>query len=120
MSSRPLATSTESHQARQNGKDDDNIGPLDIKRLPYRAKAKFLDLHHQCELMQSWPWQWLINLVMLQRKPALGNDRAIGLVVWLVRLWCAIRSDTTRSWTAERKPSSAQGAFPKQDTPARE
>ena len=43
-----------------------------------------------------------LNRVMLLRKPTLGNDRAIGLIVWLVRLWCAIRRDLTRQWTADR------------------
>ena len=73
-------------QPNTKGRGADNLGPIDIKRLPRKGKEHLLDILHQCELLVAWPWQWLQNLVMLLRMPALGNDRAVGLVVWIVRL----------------------------------
>ena len=68
-----------------------SLPPLTFaRRLPCAGGQGFIQLLHAWERELALPWQHLLDFIALLPKPK-SNDRAIWLVSWLVRLWCALR-----------------------------
>ena len=86
-------------QKRHTGKGTDKLGPGDVLDLPNCAKEELCGILMLCEEAWTWPWQLLLNLCHLARKPGpVAADRAIAAAAYLVRRWGVARRDVTEEW----------------------
>ena len=105
--------------SRDTGKGSDNVSPDFVKALPLKAKEEIIMLFNDVMKTGAWPWQWLHVLIALLPKPQ-GGERPIGLLPFLMRLFCRMQREETRSWadgaqgewdTAVRKSSALRAAL---------
>ncbi|CAK0896370.1 unnamed protein product, partial [Prorocentrum cordatum] len=83
------------------GRGSDNLGPLDIRNLPFQAKQGLADFFNQCERQMAWPWQLMSVLVGMLPKPD-GSDRGVALIPWLMRFWAQMRKVIGADWCAAK------------------
>eukprot|EP00974_Lingulodinium_polyedra_P004429 414741-Lingulodinium_polyedra.AAC.1 len=69
--------------------------------LPRPARAGLVAIWREIEAKGAWPWQALLVLVTLLRKPT-GGDRCIGILPELGRLWASARAPCADAWIASR------------------
>ena len=79
----------------------EQLGKRDLQWLPPSGLQQLTDLYQHVEEQMAWPWQLLMVLVTLTRK-ASGDDRAIGVVSTLARLWSSCRGQERAAWTREK------------------
>ena len=82
----------------QTGQSLDRLGPRHFKHLPPAAHQRVADLLNDCERKGCWPWQALSALIVLLGKQD-GGERPIGLLNFLMRIYCRTRRPVTRAWT---------------------
>jgi len=82
------------------GRGADNLGPVDARRLPAEGKTGLADLFSTVRRDLVWPWQLLITVEALIPKTS-GDDRAIGLLPWLCRLFAQVTGAPIRLRVAQ-------------------
>ncbi|CAK0823536.1 unnamed protein product, partial [Prorocentrum cordatum] len=80
------------------GQGIEQLGKKDLIWLPEQGKQELVQLFQLIEQSVAWPWQLTVVLVTLLRKPS-GDDRAIGTLSTLARLWSSCRGEYRASWT---------------------
>ncbi|CAK0877398.1 unnamed protein product, partial [Prorocentrum cordatum] len=81
-----------------SAKGIEQLGKKDLIWLPEQGKQELVQLFQLIEQSVAWPWQLTVVLVTLLRKPS-GDDRAIGILSTLARLWSSCRGEYRVSWT---------------------
>ena len=59
-----------SYMSDGTGRGSDNIGPGDAKALPKEGREDLCKVLQEIDLKLAWPWQTLITIVALLKKPA--------------------------------------------------
>ncbi|CAK0800747.1 unnamed protein product, partial [Prorocentrum cordatum] len=81
-----------------SAKGIEQLGKRDLIWLPEQGKQELVQLFQLIEQSVAWPRQLTVVLVTLLRKPS-GDDRAIGILSTLARLWSSCRGEYRASWT---------------------
>ena len=92
-----LLDATLSKLSSKTGKGSDVLGPANIKLLPSNGKEELLHLMMAIGRQLAWPWQLLLSIVALFKKPVPG-DGPIHLLPRLVRLWSQLHDEPIRNW----------------------
>ena len=75
----------------------DGIHPRTICRLGEDTFEWLVEVIHPCEITGIWPMEVDIMVIALLPKSD-GGLRPIGLMPFLLRIWCRARKDVTAEW----------------------
>jgi len=78
----------------------DQVGPRFVKNLPLEGRIMLVDLLNSCIANVVWPWQLMLNIMVLLPKD-LGGERPIALANFLVRLCLRMMRATSQKWCAK-------------------
>ena len=89
--------------AKQNPKKSrgiDNLGPIEVQRLPEPGRKQMLDVLNLCEKHLMWPHQLYTVIGAVAPKPK-GGDRILGMLPYTMKVWSKLRYPLSERWSDE-------------------
>eukprot|EP00959_Pyramimonas_sp_CCMP1952_P261761 5473694-Pyramimonas_sp.AAC.1 len=84
-----------------SAKGIEQLGTKDLAWRPEQGEFELVQLSQQIEKEVAWPWQLTAFWATLTREPS-DDDRSIGALSNLSRLWSSCRGGYRASWARDR------------------